>query len=121
MSQLDRSHVVAETANSSYTLAYNIKAIRQINRQFGGVRNALDRVQRFDYDALRYVIVEGASLDKDQAKTLDKEIAATGLVELIEPVTKYLTLLFSGKHPDFDDTDNASQDESDDAGNPHTA
>jgi len=111
MSKIDRSHVVLETANESYSLAYNIKAIRQISRQFGGVRNALDRVQRFDFDAIRYVIVEGASLDKDGAKALDKEIEATGMIELIEGATKYLTLLFSGKHPDFDD-DGASGDDS---------
>jgi len=122
MSQLDRSHVTLQTANETYKLAYNIKAIRQISREFGGVRTAVDRVQRFDFDAMRYVIVEGASLDKGQAKALDKEIEATGLVELVEPVVRYLTLLFTGRHPDFDDTDGASEDEDGDVtGNAHAA
>lgn len=104
-SQLDRSHVVLETENAEYKLVYNIKTVRAVSRQFGGLRHALEQIQNLNFDAIRTLIVTGADLDKKAAKELDDEIVATGLVEMVDPCVKYAQLLFTGTHPDFDSTD----------------
>ncbi|MDZ7711709.1 MAG: hypothetical protein U5L06_00650 [Rhodovibrio sp.] len=116
-SKLDKSHVVIETKNETYKLAYNVKAIRAVSREFGGLRAALDQVHTMNFDAIRSLIVTGASLEKKDARELDDEIAATGLVELVDGVTKYAMLLFTGKHPDYEDEDedNASEADEDNA------
>jgi len=117
-SKLDHSHVVLETANETYKLAYNIKAVRAVSRQFGGLRQCLEQVQNLNFDAIRTLVVTGADLDKKQARELDDEILATGLVELVEPCAKYAQLLFTGAHPDSDDGPARGSDDDDErAGN----
>jgi len=103
-SKLDHSHVVMETANEEYKLVYNAKSVKAINRRFGNIREALNQVASFNFDAIQFIASSGANIeDKKALRELEDEIVETGLSEVIGPVQKYCTLLLTGRHPDLDD------------------
>jgi hypothetical protein len=103
-SKLDHSHVVLETANETYKLAYNAKSVKAVNRRFGNIREALNQVASFNYDAILFVVATGANVEGKKAeRELEDEIIETGLTEVLGPVQKYCTLLLTGRHPDLDD------------------
>ena len=105
-SKLDHSHVVMETANEEYKLAYNAKSVKAINRRFGNIREALNQVASFNFDAIQYIAETGAGLDDKKARReLEDEIIETGLTEVAGPVQKYCSLLLTGRHPDMDEPD----------------
>jgi len=103
-SKLDHSHVVLETANETYKLAYNAKSVKAVNRRFGNIREALNQVASFNYDAILFVVATGANVEGKKAeRELEDEVIETGLTEVLGPVQKYCTLLLTGRHPDLDD------------------
>jgi len=103
-SKLDHSHVVLETTNETYKLAYNAKSVKAVNRRFGNIREALNQVASFNYDAILFVVATGANVEGKKAeRELEDEVIETGLTEVLGPVQKYCTLLLTGRHPDLDD------------------
>lgn len=111
MAKLDNTHVTLETANETYKLVYNGKALRRVSQNFGGYQEALRQVAQLNYDTIRFLIVTGADLEKKAARELDDEIIETGLSDVADAVAKYVTLLFTGKHPDYDDLGDEAEDE----------
>lgn len=111
-SKLDHSHVVLETAHETYKLAYNAKAVKAVNRRFGNIREALNQVASFNYDAIQFVVAAGANVEGKKAeRELEDEIIETGLTEVLGPVQKYCSLLLTGRHPDLDDPGDDEEDE----------
>jgi len=99
MSKLDAGRVDITCGDVTYTLEPTLKAMRNISRQFGNFDAALDAVRRRNFDALRYVIVQGASLEGRDAKRVDEHIFRTGLLEVAAPCVDYLAILQNGGRP----------------------
>ncbi|WP_163265600.1 hypothetical protein [Chelativorans alearense] len=78
------------------TLTPSPKAMSKVSQAFGGILNAVDRVQRFDTDAIAFAIAAGADLAEAEREALPRRIFATGITELLVPTVRFLGLLASG-------------------------
>jgi len=96
MSKIDSGQVEVDCGEQTYTLKPTVKALRNINRRYGDFRTAIERVMRADFDAIAYVVQEGASLSKKQAEEMQEQVFAAGIFDVAEPVANYLTILANG-------------------------
>ncbi|YBV97386.1 hypothetical protein M1D80_11020 [Phyllobacteriaceae bacterium JZ32] len=78
------------------TLTPSPAAAVKISNGFGGLLNAVDRVQRYDVEAMAFVISAGAELVDAKREALPGQLFRHGLVELIVPTVKFLSLLATG-------------------------
>lgn len=99
MSKIDSGRIEVETPQKTYTLQPTLKALRSISRQFGGCQAAIERIRALDFDAIRFVIVQGASLDGKDAKRVDDHLFEAGLLELAAPTIEYVAILQNGGRP----------------------
>jgi hypothetical protein len=99
MSKIDAGQVEVDCGEETYTLKPTVKALRNINRRYGDFRTAIERVMRADFDAITYIIAEGASLSKKQAEAMQEQAFAAGLFNVSEPVAEYLSTLSNGGRP----------------------
>lgn len=96
MSKIDAGQVEVDCGDQTYTLKPTVNAMLNINRRYGDFRTAIERVVRADFDAIAYVVQEGASLSKREAAAMQEHIFAAGIFNVAEPVADYLTILASG-------------------------
>jgi hypothetical protein len=82
------------------TLRPTLRAAQAISRSNGGIMEAVNRVGRFDMEAITAVVAHGLGISKPaEVSELGEKVYATGLVDLIEPVTRFLTILANGGRP----------------------
>lgn len=82
------------------TLRPTLRAAQTISKSAGGIVSAVQAVGRFDFDTIVSVIALGLNktTPRDQQDIAEK-VYATGLNELVEPVTNYLAILANGGRP----------------------
>jgi hypothetical protein len=112
MSKIDAGQVEVDCGEETYTLKPTVTAIRNINRRYGDFRTAIERVMRADFDAITYIITQGASLSKKQAEAMQEHVFAAGIFNVSESVAEYLSVLSNGGRPPGDEPS-----EGDDGGN----
>lgn len=95
MSRIDYGQVDIDLGGEVYTLKPTPAAILKINRQFGGLRSAMERVRDIDVDAVAVIVAAGAGLGGREAKDMPERIAAEGVASLAGPVSEYLAYLLN--------------------------
>lgn len=86
--------------NESVTLRPTLRAAQTISKQAGGIVSAVQAVGRFDFDTIVSVIALGLNKTTPRdVQDIAEKVYATGLNELVEPVTNYLAILANGGRP----------------------
>lgn len=103
----------------AFHLRSSLKAANAISNHFGGFITAYQHLANGSLQAYQYVIRQGipkVELDDISTDDLNEMIWRTGTIELVGPVSKYLSRLQNGgRDPDAED-DRKVRDE-DDEGN----
>jgi hypothetical protein len=74
-----------------------LRAAQTISKQNGGIMSAVQAVANFDFETITSVIALGLNLTGSvRVNEVAEKVYTTGLVDLVEPVTKYLTVLANG-------------------------
>lgn len=90
------STTTVEIGDRTYELVCNRRAMKKISRKTGGLIPAMQAVANVNYDTIVAIIAAGAGLDAKETTALDEALYDHGVAETIEPVSKYLDLLFNG-------------------------
>lgn len=100
MSRLDHGRVEIPLADETLEIQPTPDAMRKINRRFGDLRAAAQRVEALDFDALVFILATAT-----RRKDLEQAIFETGVVNLVVPTALYLAALMnpSGREPDESD------------------
>ena len=78
----------------------SLKAAQTISKQSGGIIAAVNAVARFDFETIVSVIALGLGVSQGRAvQDLAEKVYATGLTDLVEPVTRFLTIVANGGRP----------------------
>lgn len=78
----------------------SLKAAQTISKQSGGIIAAVQAVGRFDFETIVAVIALGLGVSQArEVQTLAEKVYSTGLTDLVEPVTKFLTIIANGGRP----------------------
>lgn len=87
-------------------------ALREVLTELGGARLVYGAIYNLEYGAIFALIKAGTKRTEDEAwgaadaKALDKAIYEHGLTDLVEPCSRYLTLLVNGgREPKPEDGD----------------
>jgi hypothetical protein len=80
------------------TLHTSLRAAKAVNAAFGSCTDALQRLERFDLSA--YVAIVAAALDK-KPSDVDETVFATGMLDLVEPLSLFITSLTRGGRDPF--------------------
>lgn len=101
MSRIDYGQIDVDLGGEVYTLTPTVTAIQKIDRQFGGLRAAMQQVAGLSPDAACAIIAAGAGLGQRQAQALPGLVFAAGIVNVAGPVSEYLMALLnpSGEEP----------------------
>lgn len=108
--QLGAGNVAFELDGEDAVLKPSLKAAQAISRHAGGVRAALQAVAGLDFDTIVHVVGLGLGAEGRELKALPEKVYATGLAELVAPVTRYLVIIANGGRP-ADETDGGEGDE----------
>lgn len=103
MSKIDEGIVRLSLGGEEVELLPTLKAIKRISAAFGGITNALAKIQALDFEAYVTVIKHGALADDALAKRLDELVFATRPVRLMPDLVRYLMILANGGRPLSDD------------------
>lgn len=77
-----------------------LRAARSISAKAGGIMSAVQAIGRFDFDAMLTVVSLGLDITKPaEVNDLAEKIYGTGMADLVEPVTTYLSILANGGRP----------------------
>jgi hypothetical protein len=97
MSKTDHGTVEAIVGDNSYTLAFKLKAVKRIERVFGGILPAMQEVQKFNLGAITQVIAAGADLvlKPKEVEALEEEIYAAGIISVTPPLIEFLSALLN--------------------------
>lgn len=97
---LGAGNVDIELDGETVTLKPTLNAIQTISRQSEGIMGAVHKVGAFDFDMIVMVIGLGLNMtDRRAQRDLAEQVFSTGLADLIEPVTRYLSILANGGRP----------------------
>lgn len=78
----------------------SLKAAQTISKQSGGIIAAVQAVGRFDFETIVAVIALGLGVSQArEVQSLAEKVYSTGLTDLVEPVTKFLTIIANGGRP----------------------
>lgn len=98
---MSNGSVTIEINGTEYELICNRKAAQTVSRKAGGLYTAMQQLIAVNLDTMKAVIVAGADLKNKDASDLDDAIWDHGPSELIDPLVRYLNLLFNGgKEPE---------------------
>lgn len=89
MAKLDDGIVEVEIDGDRYELKPTVDAIRRISRAYKGLAPALAALQNVDVDAIAQVILAGAGVHGQRAKSLEAAIALRPMAYL-EPAANFL-------------------------------
>lgn len=91
-------------------------ALREVLTELGGARNVYVALYNMEYATVFSLIKAGVKKSEDEkwgssdAKGLEQAIYDYGLSDLVEPCTRYLTLLINGgREPKAEDGDNSGE------------
>ena len=82
-----------ELNEKKYPLVASYQACRDISREFGGLRPALERVAQMDMTAAAFIIQVGSSAKLSE---VESDLFANGLLTVGEQLARYLDLLANG-------------------------
>ncbi|WP_109514763.1 hypothetical protein [Pseudomonas ovata] len=93
MSKTDHGTVHVQIGTELYTLAFNLKAVKRIEKYFGGIMPAMHEVQKFSVAAMVQVIAAGANLalKPSEFEALEEEIFQAGIVMITPPLIEFLS------------------------------
>lgn len=80
-----------------------LRAAMLVNGRFNGFSNALQAVQRMDFDAIVFIIQAGAGVKGHAAKALAEKIFHAGIMSLIADAARFVIGLANGGRFDLDD------------------
>lgn len=97
MSKTDHGTTDVVVGSEIYTLNFNLKAVRSIERFFGGISPALAELQKFSLTAASRVIIAGANLTlkPKEVEALEEEIYEQGVGEVTVPLITYVVALLN--------------------------
>lgn len=97
MSKTDHGTVEIEIGAETYTLAFNLKAVKKIERALGGILPAMQEVQRFNLSAIIQVIVAGAglALKPSALEELEEAVYQAGIISVTPALIEYLSALLN--------------------------
>lgn len=82
------------------TLRPTLRACQTISKQAGGIMSAVQAVGRFDLEVMTSVIALGLDIRKPaELNALAEKVYQSGMAELVEPVTQFLSILANGGRP----------------------
>lgn len=87
-------------AGAEVTLRPSLRCAQAISKQSGGIMAAIQAISRFDLEVMTSIIALG--LDAKGPQEMSKvatQVYETGMSNLIEPVTTFLTILANGGRP----------------------
>ena len=104
---LGQGNIQVKLGTEVIELKPSVWAFQTISRQFGGLQGALERVQRFDAEAIHEIIVAGAGSRYNNTKarqSLMEKMFVAGLGgvetdEVAEKAMRYIVLLMRGGRP----------------------
>ena len=96
MSNLVAATVDIKLAGEPVTLNCTLEAAMGINKFFGGLYAAHNRILAGDMEALVTVIRHGAGMNAKEAEALPARVFLTGVINLTTPLTRFVTLLADG-------------------------
>lgn len=93
-------NVDIELDGETRTLRPTLRAAQTISKQAGGIMSAVQAIARFDLEVMTGVIALGLDIKKPaEVNELAEKIYSTGMADLVEPVTQYLSILANGGRP----------------------
>lgn len=77
-----------------------LRAAQTLSKQNGGLMAAVNAVARFDIEVMTSVIALGLDIRKPaEINDMAEKVYSTGMADLVEPVTQYLSILANGGRP----------------------
>ena len=97
MSKTDHGTVELSIGEELYVLAFNLKAVKKIERALGGILPAMQEVQRFNLSAIIQVIVAGAglALKPSALEELEEAVYQAGIISVTPTLIEYLSALLN--------------------------
>ncbi|WP_062381979.1 GTA-gp10 family protein [Pseudomonas abietaniphila] len=97
MSKTDHGTVELNVGDDSYTLTFNLKAVKKIERMLGSVFIAMQEVQRFNLSAIIQVITAGAglALKPSEQEALEEAVYQAGMISVTPTLIEYLSALLN--------------------------
>ena len=97
MSKTNYGTVDVEVGTEIHTLGFNLKAVRAVERFFGGISPALQELQKLQLGAAAKVIIAGANLTlkPKEVEALEEEIYDHGIGEVTPPLINYIIALLN--------------------------
>lgn len=90
---------------TTYTLRPSLRAAQALSRAYGGFAPLLDRLRQMDLDAYSAVIVQGAGLERREARDVPEAIYSAGMADIMVPCVEFVAILANGGKPLADDDD----------------
>ncbi|MBA1200451.1 hypothetical protein G7009_01365 [Pseudomonas capeferrum] len=97
MSKTDHGNIDVQIGTELYTLAFTLKAVKRIEKTFGGILPAMHEVQKFSLAAVTQVVIAGAglALKPSAVEELEEEIFNVGVISVTPPLIEYLSALLN--------------------------
>lgn len=97
MSKTDYGTTDVEIGNKTYTLKFTLKAVRGIERHFGGIQGAMQELFKLGIGPVALIIALGAGLDykRKDLEALEEAIFEEGLSNVNPKVINYVTKLLN--------------------------
>src|SRR5688572_6011433 len=100
MTTLGAGNVDLVLDGETVTLKPNLRAAQVLSKQSGGILAALQAVARFDIEVISSTIALGLGKTSPKEITeIGEKVYETGLVDLVEPVSRFLSNLANGGRP----------------------
>ena len=97
MSKTDHGTVDVQVGTEIYTLAFNLRAVKRIERTLGGILPAMQEVQKLSLSAIIQVIMAGAglALKPSEVEALEEDVYQAGIISVTPPLVEYLSALLN--------------------------
>lgn len=112
MSKTNHGTVDVEVGTEIYTLNFNLKAVRAVERFFGGISPALQELQKFSLTAAAKVIIAGANLTlkPKEVEALEEEIYDHGVGEVTVPLISFIVALLNPQAKSEEEIEKAAEE-----------
>jgi len=95
MSKTLHGEVELVVGESTYVLKPTLAAVRAIERQFGGLRGALEVTRALSVEGCAAIIAAGAGVNEKAAAQLVQDVWQTGVLTVSVPVAAYVAALYN--------------------------
>ena len=112
MSKTDHGTVEVNVGADTYILSFNLKAVKRIERVFGGILPAMQEVQKFNLGAVTQVIAAGAglALKPKEVEDLEESVYDAGIISVTPPLIEFLSALLNPAAKAAEQLDAAAED-----------